>query len=172
MARFWKLLVMICFLIIIDQITKGMTQSYFRFEGESLPVIDGFFSFTYVKNPGAAFGMGGQASPWLRQLMFLFVPTVFSVWVVYMLVKTIKGPVHMSLAYALIFAGAVGNLIDRYTLGYVVDFFLFYYKEHDFPAFNVADSCITVAAGLLIFDMLLAMKKKSTTDQSAASSQS
>lgn len=151
---------MICFLIIIDQLTKGWTQSAFRFEGETLKVIDGFFSLTFVKNPGAAFGMGGQASLLVRQLMFLLVPTLFSLWVAYMLVKTIAGPFHLSMAYALILAGAVGNLIDRYTLGYVVDFFLFYYRQYDFPAFNVADSCITIAAGLLIWDMLLQLKKK------------
>lgn len=160
MARFWKLLVMICFLIIVDQLTKGWTQSTFRFEGETLKVIDGFFSLTFVKNPGAAFGMGGQASLLVRQLMFLVVPTLFSGWVAFMLVKTIKGPFHLSLAYALILAGAIGNLIDRYTLGYVVDFFLFYFRQYDFPAFNVADSCITIAAGLLIWDMLLQLKKK------------
>ncbi|MBY0517760.1 MAG: signal peptidase II [Bacteriovoracaceae bacterium] len=160
MARFWKLLVMICFLIIIDQITKGWTQSYFKFEGETLAVIQGFFSLTYVKNPGAAFGFGGQASPLARQIMFLAVPTLFSIWVVVMLFKSLKGPFHMSLAYALILAGAVGNLIDRFSLGYVVDFFLFYYKEHDFPAFNVADSCITIAAFLLIWDVFWQYKNK------------
>lgn len=168
MARFWKLLVMICFLIIIDQLTKGWTQSTFRFEGQTIEVIRGFFSLTFVKNPGAAFGMGSQSSLLVRQLMFLAVPTLFSFWVVYILIKTISGPFHMSLAYALILAGAVGNLIDRYTLGYVVDFFLFYYKQHDFPAFNVADSCITVAAGLLIWDMLLQLKNKKKADVAAA----
>lgn len=171
MARFWKLLVLICFMIIIDQITKGWTQSTFRYEGETIPVIEGFFSFTYVKNPGAAFGMGGQATPFMRQLMFLFVPTLFSGWVAFMLVKTIKGPFHMSLAYALILAGAIGNLIDRYTLGYVVDFFLFYYKKWDFPAFNVADSCITIAAFLLIIDMLIQLKKKKSATPEVSESQ-
>lgn len=172
MARFWKLLVLICFLIIIDQLTKGWTQSTFRYEGETIPVIEGFFSLTFVKNPGAAFGMGGQASPLFRQFMFLLVPTLFSGWVAFMLIKTIKGPFHMSMAYALILAGAIGNLIDRYTLGYVVDFFLFYYRQHDFPAFNVADSCITIAAFLLIGDMLWQLKKKKSNPEQTSESNS
>jgi signal peptidase II len=78
----------------------------------------------------------------------------------------------MSMAYALILAGAIGNLIDRYTLGYVVDFFLFYYRQHDFPAFNVADSCITIAAFLLIGDMLWQLKKKKDNPEQTSESNS
>jgi len=160
MARFWKLLVLICFLIIVDQLTKGWTQSYFKFQGETMPIIDGFFSFTYVHNKGAAWGFMNDAPDLQRQIMFLFIPTVFSLWVGWMLISTTKGPFHLSLAYALILAGAVGNLIDRFSLGYVVDFILFYYKEHDFPAFNVADSCITIAAFLLGWDIIWQYRQK------------
>ena len=80
----------------------------------------------------------------------------------YLLIKTLKGPFYISLAYALIIAGATGNLIDRFSLGYVVDFLLFYWRDesNDFPAFNVADSCITVAAGLLIIDFFQQLKAK------------
>ena len=160
MARFWKLLVLICFLLITDQLVKGWTQTHFKYVGDSLTVIDGFFHLTYVKNTGAAFGMGGEAHPLFRMLMFLAIPTFFSFWVLYMLVKTIKGAWHMSLAYALILAGAIGNLIDRFTLGYVVDMFHFYYRQWDFWVFNVADSCISVAAGLLLIDMFIQWKKR------------
>ena len=160
MARFWKLLVLICFMIILDQLTKGWTQSFFKFQGQTLPVIDGFFSLTYVHNKGAAWGFMNDAPDLHRQIMFLLIPTVFSLWVAWMLITTIKGPFHLSLAYALILAGAVGNLIDRFSLGYVVDFLLFYYKEHDFPAFNVADSCITIAAFLLGWDVIWQYRQK------------
>lgn len=165
MARFWKLLVLMCFLIIIDQLVKGWTQSYFVGEGASLTVIDGLFNLTYVKNTGAAFGMGGQAAPFLRAIMFLVVPTVFSFWVLYMLVKSIKGSFHMSLAYALILAGAVGNLIDRFYLGYVVDMFHFYFRTYHFYVFNIADSCISIAAGILIGDMIWQARLKSKSSQ-------
>lgn len=166
MARFWKLLVLICFMIIADQLTKGWTQSYFKFQGQTLPIIDGFFSFTYVHNRGAAFGFMNTAPEIYRQLMFLLVPTIFSGWVGWMLVTTIKGPFHLSLAYALILAGAIGNLIDRFSLGYVVDFILFYYKEHDFPAFNIADSCITIAAVLLGWDVIWQYRQKKAAEKS------
>ena len=87
-----------------------------------------------------------------------------------MLIKTIKGPFYLSLAYALILAGATGNLIDRFTLGYVVDFLLFYWKveANHFPAFNVADSCITVAAGLLIIDFFQQLKAKKLGEKAHA----
>ena len=83
-----------------------------------------------------------------------------------------KGPFFISLAYALIIAGAIGNLIDRFSLGYVVDFLMFYWKDESnhFPAFNVADSCITVAAGLLIIDFFLQLKAKKVTDNHASDS--
>jgi len=169
MARFWKLLVLMCFLIIIDQLVKGWTQTEFQMEGQSITVIDGFFNLTYVKNTGAAFGMGGQAAPILRMIMFLVVPTIFSFWVLVMLFKSIKGTFHMSLAYALILSGAVGNLIDRYYLGYVVDMFHFYFKGYHFYVFNVADSAITIAAFILIGDMIwqIRLKQKSTQEQNS-----
>ncbi len=159
MARFWKLLVLMCFLLIIDQLSKGWTQTHFKYVGDSLTVIDGFFSLTYVKNTGAAFGMGGEAHPIMRMVMFLAIPTFFSFWVLYMLLKSLRGPAYMSLAYALILAGAIGNLIDRYTLGYVVDFLHFYYRGWDFWVFNIADSCISVAAVILLADMPIQWKK-------------
>ncbi len=82
------------------------------------------------------------------------------------MVKTLKGPFYMSLAYALILAGATGNLIDRFSLGYVVDFLMFYWKTEDnhFPAFNVADSCITIAGFLLVLDFFIQLKNKKAND--------
>lgn len=169
MARFWKLLVLMCFLIIIDQLVKGWTQTEFQVEGQSITVIDGFFNLTYVKNKGAAFGIGGDSHPVVRAIAFLAVPTIFSLWVLVMLFKSIKGTFHMSLAYALILAGAVGNLIDRFYLGYVVDMFHFYIKSYHFYVFNVADSAITIAAFILIGDMIwqTRLKQKSSQEQNS-----
>jgi signal peptidase II len=161
MARFWSLCLIMATLIIVDQLSKGAIQSSLYY-GQSIPVIDGFFSIAYVKNTGAAFGFGAGAHELFRQIMFLALPVIFCGWIFYMLIKTIKGPLYLSTAYALIIAGAIGNLIDRFSLGYVVDFLLFYWKEeaNHFPAFNVADSCITVAAGLLIIDFFVQLKAK------------
>lgn len=161
MARFWTLSLLMAALIIIDQLSKGAIQSSL-FYGQSIPVIEGFFSIAYVKNTGAAFGFMAGSHEIVRQILFLALPVIFCGWIFYLLIKTLKGPFYISLAYALIIAGAIGNLIDRFSLGYVVDFLLFYWKNesNDFPAFNVADSCITVAAGLLIIDFFQQLKTK------------
>lgn len=161
MARFWSLSLMMAFLIIADQLSKGAIQSSLYY-GQTIPVVDGFFSIAYVKNTGAAFGFGANGPEWFRQIFFLGLPVVFCGWIFWMLIKTLKGPFFISLAYALIISGAVGNLIDRFSMGYVVDFLMFYWKDESnhFPAFNIADSCITVAAGLLIIDFFIQLKNK------------
>lgn len=173
MSRFWILCLLMSALIIIDQLSKGAIQSSL-YLGQSIPVIDGLFSIAYVRNTGAAFGFMADGPNWFRQIFFLALPVVFCGWIFYLLVKTLKGPFYLSLAYALILAGAAGNLIDRFSLGYVVDFLLFYWKDeaNHFPAFNVADSCITVAASLLIIDFFhqAKAKKDQSTDQNAADS--
>lgn len=165
MARFWTLCLLMAFLIIADQLSKGAIQTSLYY-GQSIPVIDGFFSIAYVKNTGAAFGFGAGAHEWFRIIMFLILPVIFCVYIFYMIIKTLKSPFYLCLAYALILAGAVGNLIDRFSLGYVVDFLLFYWKneENHFPAFNIADSCITVAAGLLIIDFFVQLKTKKSPE--------
>ncbi len=169
MARFWSLSLMMATLIIVDQLSKGAIQSSLYY-GQTIPVIKGFFSIAYVKNTGAAFGLGAGGPEWFRQIFFLGLPVIFCGWIFWLLVKTLKGPFYLSLAYALIIAGAVGNLIDRFSLGYVVDFLMFYWKEEEnhFPAFNVADSCISIAAGLLIIDFFLQAKAKKTSENHAS----
>jgi signal peptidase II len=163
MARFWTLSLLMAFLIIADQLSKGAIQSSLAYS-ESIPVIKGFFSLAHVHNTGAAFGFMAGSHETIRQILFLALPVIFCGWIFWMLVKSLKGPFYISLAYALIIAGAVGNLIDRFSLGYVVDFLLFYWRDesNDFPAFNIADSCITVAAGLLIIDFFQQLKAKKT----------
>jgi signal peptidase II len=165
MARFWKLLLLMVTLIIVDQLSKGAVQTS-MYWGQSIPVIDGFFSFTYVKNTGAAFGFLAGAHEMIRQGMFLLLPVIFCGWIFVILCKTLKGPFYVSLAYALILAGAVGNLIDRFSLGYVVDFLHFYLFDYHFYVFNIADSCITVAAGLLIIDFFQQLKQKKAQQKS------
>ena len=151
MNRFWYLLVMMSTLIIIDQMTKGIVQTKF-YLGETLPIIEGFFNLTYVRNTGAAWGFGQGFNDFLRISLFLVLPVGVCGYLFFWLIKTIKGPWHISLALGLILAGAVGNLIDRFSLKYVVDFLDFYYGSSHFPAFNVADSCITVGAILLFIE--------------------
>ena len=167
--RLWVLIVLMIGLVILDQWTKiAILQNFFY--GETRTVIDGFFSLAFVKNTGAAFGFMNGGPEWFRQIFFLALPVVFCVWIAVMFVKSIRGPLYLSLAYALIIAGATGNLIDRFRLGFVVDMFMFYWKkeEHHFHVFNVADSCVTVAAFLLIYDFIQQAKTKPQTVTSEA----
>ncbi len=141
-------------LIIADQWSKILIQQKF-YLGESIPIIKNFFNFTYVQNPGAAWGMGGQADTWLRHILFRYLPVIFCFFIIYLIYKSFKEAFHLTLAYTLILAGAIGNLIDRFRLDYVVDFLDFYYGNWHFPAFNIADSAITVGGCLLVYDVIL-----------------
>jgi len=170
MGKIWKMLVMIFALIIMDQITKGVIQSKF-YHGESIPVLDGFFNFTYVRNPGAAFGFMANAHDSIRKPLFLLIPLIACGWIMTLMWKVRNTNNILLMSYSLILAGAIGNLIDRFSLGYVVDFFDFYVGNAHFPAFNIADSCITIAAFLLILDFFLEIKnrkKEILSDQPAA----
>ncbi|OFZ14159.1 MAG: signal peptidase II [Bdellovibrionales bacterium GWA2_49_15] len=159
MRKILMLLALIVGLIIIDQVSKNVIQSRFH-HGESIEVIKGFFSITYVRNPGAAFGFMANADDTVRKPLFLLIPIIACVWLVALIWRTREKNKILFLSYGLILAGAVGNLIDRFLLGYVVDFVDFYVADHHFPAFNVADSAITIAAVLLIYDFLLEIRRK------------
>ena len=161
MNRIWKMSIIMSTIILVDQVTKGMVQAKF-FLGESITIINGFFNFTYVQNPGAAFGFLAGASLEVRQFMFLLLPVIACGWLLTLIWKTRKDNLLLCTAYSLILAGAIGNLIDRFTLGYVVDFLDFHYGGKHFPAFNVADSSISIAAGLLIIDFFQELRRGKT----------
>ncbi len=161
MNRVFALGAVALILILVDQVTKAAIVDAIAY-GDSKIIIDGFFNLAHVRNTGAAFGMGQGSTELVRQLFFLYLPVAFCIWILVMFYKTAKGPMHNSVAYALILAGAIGNLIDRFRLGYVVDMFMFYWKkeEHHFHVFNVADSCVSIAAVLLIYDFFIQQKAK------------
>jgi signal peptidase II len=154
-------ILLIVVLVIIDQVSKIYVAGNF-YLGESVPVIDGFFNFTYVRNPGAAFGFGGAFHNWIRYSLLLALTVLACLWLVVLLVKSLAGSKVMTYAYTLILAGAIGNLIDRFRLDYVIDFFDFYIGRHHFATFNVADSAITIAAGLIILDFFQEKKRNNS----------
>lgn len=164
MKTIWKMLVLISGSIILDQITKGAVQNSFRL-GETMPIIDGLFSFTYVQNRGAAFGMGASSSGIIRALVIFILPVAACFWLASLVWVERHRNKFLSLAYSLILSGAIGNLIDRFTMNYVVDFLDFYWKTHHFPAFNVADTAISIGAILLFIEFLFLEKRR----QSASS---
>lgn len=129
---------------------------------EAYPVIPGLFNLVYVLNPGAAFGFLADASAAFRYVFFTGITVVAAGLIVYYLVKTNPRNLILASSLTLIFGGAIGNLIDRIRFGSVVDFLDFYLGAAHWPAFNVADSAITVGAALMIWEMILHRKEKKT----------
>ncbi len=137
-------------LLIADQFTKVLILGYYRL-GDATHVTS-FFNVVRVHNPGAAWGLLASASGWQRWFFtgIGIAAAVFIVW----LLKSHAGQKLFSFAMACILAGAIGNVIDRTLHGYVIDFLDFHYRGWHFPAFNIADSAITVGALCLILDEL------------------
>lgn len=140
-------------IIVLDQITKYLIVERFRL-GETLPIISNFFNLTYVQNKGAAFGILSQADPSFRVPFFVIIPFIALGSIAYVFRKLPGRDVKLAVALSLIISGALGNLIDRMRLGYVVDFLDFHWKwTYHFPSFNVADSAICLGVGLVMLDL-------------------
>ncbi len=140
--------------LILDQLTKIAVVGAFQL-GEALPITS-FFNLVRVHNPGAAFSFLADAGGWQR--WFFTGLGVVAAGVMVYLLRMHAGQTLFCLALSLLLGGAVGNVIDRLLYSHVIDFLDFYYGTWHFPAFNVADSAITVGAGLLILDELLRVR--------------
>jgi signal peptidase II len=147
--------------ILLDQATKAWIISTMRLY-DSFAVIEGLINITHVRNPGAAFGFLATAPPMFRYLFFLTVTVAAIILILHYLRVSRIEETSMVSALALILAGAVGNLIDRVRFGEVVDFLDVYVGSYHWPAFNVADSAITVGAAILI--VVLLRKRKERTE--------
>ena len=140
--------------ILIDQWTKLSVLSHFDY-GESLLVIQNYFSLTYVRNTGAAFGFLASANPGFRVPFFLIVPLIAMVVLGFLYRDLPKNARWRAMALGLVSGGAIGNLIDRASLGYVVDFLDWHWKtDYYFPAFNIADSAICIGVAILLLSTL------------------
>ena len=137
--------------IAVDQITKWAVFLGMEYPS-TIPVLP-FFSLVHVHNTGAAFSFLADAAGWQRYL-FLAIGLGASAFILYLLDRH-RDDSLMAISLALILGGALGNIIDRLWHGFVVDFFYFHYQSFTFPAFNVADSAISVGTALLIWDALL-----------------
>ena len=145
-------------IIILDQVTKFYVQKALRLH-ESVVVVDGFFSLTYIRNPGAAFGFFATQTSEFRSVFFLTVSAVALTLLVFFFLQAPKDDVCALIAISLLFGGAIGNLLDRLRLGEVVDFLDFYVDQFHWPAFNVADSAITIGISLLMFNLFWQKKE-------------
>lgn len=141
--------------VVLDQITKTLILGAFQY-GDSRHVTD-FFNIVRVHNTGAAFSFLAGASGWQRWF-FVGLGIVASVFILWML-RTQGHQKLFACALSLILGGAIGNVVDRLLHGYVVDFLDFHWSGSHFPAFNVADSAISVGAALLIFDEIRRVRR-------------
>jgi len=137
--------------VVLDQVTKRLALEFLVLH-QPVPVLPGF-NLTLMFNPGAAFSFLSDASGWQRWF-FTAVALVVSVAIMVWLQRLPAGSRWLAAALALILGGALGNLWDRLALGHVVDFIQIYYDRWSWPAFNLADSAITVGAVMLVIDAL------------------
>ena len=160
-SKQWRRLFLIAGgVVLVDQITKWLVILHlplYRFSGDSVSLIPGLFSLTHIRNTGGAFGLLADLSPLFRGIIFLGLATVAAVLLIYLYLKTPPTYVWLAGALAAILGGALGNLIDRFRFGYVVDFFDFYVGNWHWPFFNFADSAITI--GVTIFVIHLVFNK-------------
>ena len=164
MDKRYKLLLIIApVVIVIDQWTKLIVDKNMLLY-QSIEVLENFFHITYIRNKGAAFGILSGADASLRIPFFLGVSFIAIAVIIYAL-KTHKGesPIF-PVALSLILGGAIGNMIDRVRMGEVIDFLDAHWYQHHWPAFNIADSAITVGMGFLIFQMITEKEGSDASD--------
>ena len=158
-ARGWRWLPVAALVILVDQLSKAWMLRHFRYAEDVvlLPVLN----ITLRFNTGAAFSMLADASGWQRWFFAGLAVAVGGAIVVWLHRLDARAERLLSLSLSLILAGAIGNLIDRLQLGHVIDFIDFHWKDVHFPAFNVADSAITIGAALMLLDAWIGGRHRS-----------
>ncbi len=140
----------------LDQLTKQLAEHYLELH-QPVAVIPGF-NLMLAYNTGAAFSFLHDAGGWQRWF-FAILSSIISAGIVWWMWRLETAERWMAIALALILGGALGNLWDRVVLGHVVDFIQLYYRQWAYPAFNIADSAITIGAVMLIIDSLFLRKE-------------
>jgi signal peptidase II len=138
--------------VVIDQASKWLASIHIP-PYQGLSVIPGFFNIVLVKNRGMAFGLLNQAKPGLSSVLLL-ATTVAAIGVIIFFFWIKKEHLWVAIGLSLILGGAVGNLIDRIHLGYVIDFLDFHLAGYHWPAFNMADSAVTAGTLWLLFNVI------------------
>ena len=146
-------------LYLADQATKAWAVKTLRF-GEERVLIRGFVQFIYTENSGIAFGQlqeGGAFGRWF----FVVLAALAAIAVLYYFLRTPRNDDRVLGACALLLAGILGNLTDRFRLGYVIDFIVLHAGDYHWPTFNIADASITIGALLLAYDLVFSHRKQS-----------
>jgi len=142
----WRLATVMCVIFVADQATKWLASSYLIY-AQSIELAP-FFSLTLLHNTGAAFSFLADAGGWQRWLFLALAVVVTGYCLRALWVEELS--LWVTVGYALLVPGALGNAIDRVLFGYVVDFLHFHWQGWSFPAFNIADASITLAAVFLL----------------------
>ena len=152
-----KILFVSAIMVIADQISKTVVRNTMSLY-ESIPVIPEFFHLTYVTNDGMAFGINFPFGIYV----FSAISIIFTGFLFWYLWSIKDDEIVVRTGVALILAGAIGNLIDRILLGEVVDFLDFMIGDFHWYVFNLADSCVTVGLGFVLYDSLILYRKKAS----------
>ena len=155
--RFVLLSLIVTSIVSLDQITKSYIAGSMYLH-ESIPILPGYFNLTYIRNPGAAFGIMGSTSSGFR-LIFFFLTSLFAMGLLITIFLRLDAHDWWGqITIASIFGGAIGNFIDRLQYGEVIDFLDFHINGYHWPAFNVADSAISIGVCSLL--VLFAFEKR------------
>lgn len=142
-------------IVVLDRLTKIIVDRTMPLH-HSIPIIDGLFNLTYVRNTGAAFGIFAGSHEAFR-LPFLILVSVLALGFVFVMLKRLpEQQTGLITALAFIVGGALGNLVDRILYGEVIDFLDFYWSHYHWPAFNLADSCITIGVLITLYYLIKA----------------
>jgi signal peptidase II len=147
--------------LVLDQASKLVIIRALRL-GQAIPVIPGYFDIVFVLNPGAAFGFLATLPDRVRNPFFIGISVIAIALILFYHSRYLRSHRLASLSLSLVLGGAVGNLIDRVRYGVVVDFLDVHVYQYHWPAFNVADSAISVGVSLMVLDMLLDWRQTRT----------
>ncbi|MGH7412262.1 MAG: signal peptidase II [Candidatus Methylomirabilis sp.] len=145
---------------LLDQVSKLYIQGTIPL-GHSVPIIPDFFAIVHVLNPGAAFGLLAARSASFRNPFFIGISILAIGFILYYRHRGLEDHPLASFAISLILGGAIGNLVDRLRIGMVIDFLDVHYYQYHWPAFNVADSAITVGVSLMLLELVLGERRAS-----------
>ena len=164
MRRYVVLGFVVLAIIVVDQITKAYIDGSMYLH-ESIPIIPGYFNLTYIRNPGAAFGIMGTMSSGFRIIFFFLTSVLAMGLLITIFIRLDPGDWWGQLTIASSFGGAIGNFIDRLQYGEVIDFLDVYINGYHWPAFNVADSAISVGVCSLLLLFAFEKRKPDLTPQ-------
>tara|TARA_B100000686_G_scaffold236038_1_gene243958 strand:+ start:296 stop:805 length:510 start_codon:yes stop_codon:yes gene_type:complete len=141
-------------LIVVDQYTKFMVTLHIPIN-YSVNVVEGLFNLTHIRNSGVAFGIFSDHNSELKPYLLIFVSIIAIIAILVIFHQTEKNKKIVQTGLVLVFSGAIGNLIDRVLHKEVIDFIDFFIDNQHWPAFNIADSCITIGVMFMLTDMLV-----------------